>query len=563
MGLGGKGEPCKWEESGGELKPKAVNGGTPPVTPQTAGGGSVGTKPMPFGSVHANNFFFNGARLFWKDDGNGGRELRLNDGENEYAVALSKDESLVPKLAYLTNGEVYETMWLRTNPQYAQEKLADERIVQQLESSTVTAMTARLDFEQMTITTSDGKVYGAMYSSGKEAVTPLVPGNAVADTKLTQLSSAPKPLAYEDASGNWHVRAKYNGIDLNRYGQLGANLGLPWAQFAALGHDSWFTVAEEDWTPAPPYDCWKLDSENHYSLATVGGTAVSAQYFKRRLPEGTTRTTDLWLNNVKIDDDSYEMVARSSLTESDWHFTVTEGWALPVGTVDPTKDIKREVLTPAAGSYQQSLTILENTTPVLYGSGTYGRPKAPPWRMVLPSGETEPVDFMSNLTLDSDGYWTVDMSYMPFPAGTSIRKIVVGDDFSAWLLSDGTLWTCGANTRGQLGAGTAIDEDFLQTFPVQVNIGPVYDISAAGQSLAVLLADGTLGVCGANDFGQLDTGGKSDQRDIVEIATDVETMEMYRANLLYRKGGAIYATGYNGDGRFDGLPADLTKGGAD
>lgn len=369
------------------------------------------------------------------------------------------------------------------------------------------------------------------------------------------------------AAGAWHVRAGCS--DPNRYGQLGVNLGLPWAQFAALDHDHWFTVVERDCTEQPPRDCWVLASADHYSRANVKGTAVSAQHFKRRLPGGTTRTTDLWLDNALDDDDCYEMVPRSSLTESEWHFTPTGGWALPVGTVDPTKVVKCHVLTPNVGSYQQNLAIIENTGVALVRDDCG---KGVAWRMVKPSGSDIVRDFMysgkvsrddqtaiaSPIVRDSDGYWTVDMSFLPFPAGSTIRKIAVGDDFSAWLLDDGSLWTCGANTRGQLGVGTAIESDTLQIFPVQVAIGPVHDISAAGQSLAVLLEDGSLGVCGANTFGQLGTGDKSDRRDIVEIDSGVEAIEMCRANLLYRKCGAVLATGYNGDGRFPNLPAELT-----
>lgn len=75
-----------------------------------------------------------------------------------------------------------------------------------------------------------------------------------------------------------------------------------------------------------------------------------------------------------------------------------------------------------------------------------------------------------------------------------------GLEHSAILLADGTVWTTGDDTYGQLGVGgTAVDSQI----PVQVTgLANVKAVAAGDHHCAVLLADGTLRTWGRNHHGQ-------------------------------------------------------------
>lgn len=522
------------------------------VLPRKPGKDALGTNQEHWAAVHADKLGV-GVGTLYVVNVDGKPELRFNDGVKDYIVQLtalqSQDDDSPPvtppeqtdagQVVYLSNGEVYPVTWLKQNPEYVVDNLSDVKIVQTQDNAA--KLTARLDCDQMIITLPNGTTYGAGFDSSGNVASNLLPKSY--EPATTPVSNPDtKGLVYKSGD-TWYLRAKYKladgqYIDCNRYGQLGLNLGLTWSEFTALDHDNWYSIVKTEMPYRHNVVCWKLTSENHYDIS--GGNSLTEPwtdlYVKQRLPEGQSRTTDVYYIKSAPDPDlSYEMVQLSTV-----NFTTHEidGFGFvyeldtPRETYDPAKAVYSDVLTPADGSYQREFPLFENT-----GGST------PLWRRVLKSGATDVTDFMADFTLDSNGFMAVDMTRYPFPTGSVIKKIVMGDDFSAWLLTDGTLWVCGANMRGQLGLGDDGEPDMLQIFPVQVDVDEVYDISAAGQSLAVLLQDGRLGVCGANTFGQLGTGDKVDQHSLVEIDNDVETMEMYRANLLYRKGGKIFYTG--------------------
>lgn len=610
--------------------------GIRPLAPHT---GSVGTKQHPYKLACADKLVVSGATLYVAKNAAGEPELRLIDGEDEYIVSLSPS-AYSNMSVYLSNGEFYTVKWLRANPDYVEESnLALATVAGQM--SGIPAMTARLDLEQMAITTSDGKMYVTAASGGKPASWCTVNGTEgvspndmdttlaeVPDATVTSLYTPLKtvsrvPLAYRDAGGLWHIKPpnmtmygkehtvverygstydyRYNN---NQHGEFGCNLGLTWAQFAALDHDHWATVTRTKVSQYPSYTVTPHNSDTYFTCTGVSGNPMRAVFVStpkaevsdaercvavpaEMLPDGyvfrvgpsltisvpvncnidgvaadnglyAMRYSDIDQTRCNVYEDGFVQSKDAEVLEQEdgtfrnqagqrvnkWGQLVNEDGDLLDENGEAYPVLYNTVLTPAAGSYQQQIACLENVW-------RKADNKYPLWRQVKKNGSL--VDFM-----DGADYTVIDMSRYPFPAGSEIRKIVFGDNFSAWLLTDGTLWTCGANTHGQLGIGDDRDWDLLQIFPVQVGIDPVYDISAAGESLAVLLSDGRLGVCGANHYGQLGTGDKADRRDIVQIDEDVETMEMYAANLVYRKGGALLATGYNCDGRFEGLPAWLS-----
>jgi alpha-tubulin suppressor-like RCC1 family protein len=71
---------------------------------------------------------------------------------------------------------------------------------------------------------------------------------------------------------------------------------------------------------------------------------------------------------------------------------------------------------------------------------------------------------------------------------------------SYFLKNNGTVWACGRNNMGQLGDGTQIN----RTIPVQVSgLTNVVSISAGDQHVLFLKNNGTVWACGLNVYGQL------------------------------------------------------------
>ena len=89
------------------------------------------------------------------------------------------------------------------------------------------------------------------------------------------------------------------------------------------------------------------------------------------------------------------------------------------------------------------------------------------------------------------------------------------------LKNDGTLWGCGYNTQGQLGLGDTNWRAILtQIITNTDNVKSVY----CGESHTIILKnDGTLWGCGANNYGQLGLGDKTNRKFFTKITNDVKS----------------------------------------
>jgi len=82
--------------------------------------------------------------------------------------------------------------------------------------------------------------------------------------------------------------------------------------------------------------------------------------------------------------------------------------------------------------------------------------------------------------------------------------ISAGDMYTAVLKIDGTVWVCGVNNKGQLGIGVVSDNSLT---PVQVrDLTGVTLISAGNQHVVAMKSDGTVWTWGSNSNGQLGIG---------------------------------------------------------
>lgn len=95
------------------------------------------------------------------------------------------------------------------------------------------------------------------------------------------------------------------------------------------------------------------------------------------------------------------------------------------------------------------------------------------------------------------------------PGLFGVRAIAVGDDFSIALKDDGTVYTWGSNSYGQLGLGINSIETEASAHSQPTHVPGLYNItsiSAGGQCAMALRDDGTVFAWGYNGMGQIPDG---------------------------------------------------------
>lgn len=110
----------------------------------------------------------------------------------------------------------------------------------------------------------------------------------------------------------------------------------------------------------------------------------------------------------------------------------------------------------------------------------------------------------------------------------NVAAVAAGEYHTAAILSDGTLWTWGDNSYGQLGTGGEKDQKNVIGNPCRKTPAKVMDdvaaVAAGLDHTAILKTDGTLWACGANGYGQLGIGTSKDKPDEKKM-TPVKVMD--------------------------------------
>jgi alpha-tubulin suppressor-like RCC1 family protein len=100
--------------------------------------------------------------------------------------------------------------------------------------------------------------------------------------------------------------------------------------------------------------------------------------------------------------------------------------------------------------------------------------------------------------------------------GKTPAAISAGADFSIVLMRDGTVFGCGSNQYGQLGTGDNINKNVLTQMINTTGKTPVA-ISAIGFFSIVLMSDGTVFGCGWNSKGQLGIGSNVNKNVLTQM----------------------------------------------
>ncbi|GMQ57594.1 hypothetical protein AN1V17_19890 [Vallitalea sediminicola] len=154
-----------------------------------------------------------------------------------------------------------------------------------------------------------------------------------------------------------------------------------------------------------------------------------------------------------------------------------------------------------------------------------------------------------------DGTTTNRLSPVQIIGLTDIKTIVTGGFHTIGLKNDGTVWAWGNNEYGQLGDGTTTNK----LIPVQVKgLTDVKIIVTGGFHNIAVKNDGTVWAWGNNIWGQLGDGTKTDRLTPVQIKglTNIKTIVANRTyNMAIKDDGTVWAWGDNSYGQL----GDRTK----
>ena len=190
-------------------------------------------------------------------------------------------------------------------------------------------------------------------------------------------------------------------------------------------------------------------------------------------------------------------------------------------------------------------TTVKRSSPVQIGTDNN-------WRFVS-AGHFQSSAIKSDGTLWIWGYvYGMSNKQSPFQVGieNNWQSVSAGSYFIAARKVNGSLWAWGDNSNGQLGDGTTV----FKASPVQVgSVGINWALLSAGSNHTTgIKSDGTLWTWGNNTNGQLGDGTLVKKTSPIQIGTDNNWVSVSAGDshtLALKSDGTLWAWGYNGSAR--------------
>ncbi len=136
-------------------------------------------------------------------------------------------------------------------------------------------------------------------------------------------------------------------------------------------------------------------------------------------------------------------------------------------------------------------------------------------------------------------------SYTPVKIMKNVAAVSLGDEHSAAVTKDGSLYMWGYNRYGQLGNGSTTDS----YTPIKI-MENVTAVSLGYYHSAAVTKDGSLYMWGANYYGQLGDGSTTNSYTPVKIMENVAAVSLgYNHSAAITKDGSLYMWGNNNCGQ--------------
>ena len=177
----------------------------------------------------------------------------------------------------------------------------------------------------------------------------------------------------------------------------------------------------------------------------------------------------------------------------------------------------------------------------------------------------EYLDISPENDFDVHGYQpTTSESWELFTSAGNILQIASGANHNLVLKSDGTVWSWGDDSNGQLGIGSAT---YTGGIVQVIGLTNVTAIAACSNNSLALKSDGTIWAWGRNNFYQLGDGTLNDRDTPIQISglTDIvkiecgtyQTMAMDEDGVVYMVGSNRGAFGIGTTNKSNSAPVDI------
>jgi alpha-tubulin suppressor-like RCC1 family protein len=159
---------------------------------------------------------------------------------------------------------------------------------------------------------------------------------------------------------------------------------------------------------------------------------------------------------------------------------------------------------------------------------------------------------LGNGTYQTDALDDDVLSPTVISSGVKWKDISVGSQHMIALKLDGTLWSWGLNTNGQLGKGTTTNNNANGT-PVQIGSDSNWiSVSAGDNHSLAIKSNGTIWAWGAGSSGRLGVGDTTGRTSPTQIGSDSNWISVSGGSLhtlAIKSNGTLYAWGSNINGR--------------
>ena len=137
---------------------------------------------------------------------------------------------------------------------------------------------------------------------------------------------------------------------------------------------------------------------------------------------------------------------------------------------------------------------------------------------------------------------------------SDVKQIACASSYSMLIKNDGTLWACGYNSYGQLGLGGSSVEHTFKQVTVNGIADDVSQISCSGNYHSLLLkTDGSVWSSGNNSWGQLGLGDATTRYTFNEITTMGKDNKQVACtgghSFILKNNGKLYSCGNNSKGQ--------------
>ena len=129
-----------------------------------------------------------------------------------------------------------------------------------------------------------------------------------------------------------------------------------------------------------------------------------------------------------------------------------------------------------------------------------------------------------------------------------VKQISCGNTYTFILKNDGSVWSCGRNSSGQLGLNNTTDQSTFTKVTTNIN-NDVKQISCGGAFTFIIKNDGSVWSCGQNNYYQLGLSDTSNRYTFTQVTTNINNVKRIvcgiRHTFTLKNDGSVWSCGNN------------------